>query len=572
MQNLNLAILVRLSLEPAATEDYLTIGKHSPFPLPDDATEFLSRQMVLLPHSDVAQEPATHQASVPLRALVEALFRQQRIFIGVFVTVIVATVAVTVLTPKAYESRMKILVQNGRRNISITPEKAERVITNDVVTEEEINSEVELIDSNDLLQTVSKQLEPAQTTPVQHEKAVRSLEKSLKINPIRKSNVIEVEYSGASAERATHVLQLVAAEYMEKHLRLQRPTGGYDFFRGEADRYKQQLEEAEAQLAEFEKANNFVGLGEKKDALMKQINQADDDIRSSDATVKEIEERLKANRSLADKISPRMPTQTRVMPNQYAAQTLSTMLVDLKNRRTAMLTKFQLDDRLVKELDQQIAQTSESLDVMTRSSATEATSDVNSVWQELNSVRAKDEIIRKGQTARHEALAVQMRASQDELASLQALTVQYDELTRRVQESESNYKAFAEKRDEAQIADAMDQQKLLNVAIAEPPTSSAIPVRPRHLINLVLGFFTAFFLACCAVFLAEVSRQDICTPSELQAWGGFPVLATTPFRQPQEAFAVRGYLLLDIGKRKAAARRRLRRPQPANPARAQLTP
>ncbi len=556
-------------------EDDLTIGKDSPFPLPEGGAAFLSRQMVVLPHSDVPPEPAIDDGSLSLRALVEALFRQQRIFIGVFVAVIVATVAVTVLTPKAYESRMKILVQNGRRNASITPEKAERVITNDMVTEEEINSEVELIDSNDLLQTVSKQLEPAKTTAVQHEKAVRSLEKSLKINPIRKSNVIEVEYSDASAERATHVLELVSAEYMEKHLRLQRPTGGYDFFRGEAERYKQQLEEAEAQLAEFEKANNFVGLGEKKDALMKQINQADDDLRSSDATVKEIEERLKTNKSLANKISPRMPTQKRVMPNQYAAQTLSTMLVDLKNRRTAMLTKFQPDDRLVKELDEQIAQTSESLDAMARSSATEATSDVNSVWQELNSARAKDEMIRKGQTARHEVLAAQMRASQDELAGLQMLTVEYDELTRRVQESESNYKAFAEKRDEAQIADAMDQQKLLNVAIAEPPTSSVIPVRPRHLMNVALGLFTAFFLAGCAVFLAEVSRQDICTPGELQARGGYPVLATTPFRQPQAALAECGYLLLDTGKRKAARKaavRRMRNSPSPNQANAQLTP
>jgi uncharacterized protein involved in exopolysaccharide biosynthesis len=469
--------------------------------------------------------------------------------------VIAATAVVTAFTPKAYESRMKILVQNGRRNVSITPEKAERVITNEVVTEEEINSEVELIDSNDLLQTVSKQVEPARTTPVQHEKAIRSLEKSLKINPIRKSNVIEVQYSDASAERATHVLQLVSAEYMEKHLRLQRPTGSYEFFRGEADRYKRQLEEAEAQLAEFEKTNNFVGLGEKKDALMKQINQADDDIRSSDATVKEIEERLKANRALADSIAPRMPTQTRVMPNQYAAQTLNTMLADLRNRRTAMLTKFQPDDRLVKELDQQIEQTSESLDVMTRSSATEATSDVNSVWQELNSVRAKDEIIRKGQTARHEVLAAQMRASQEELAALQTLTVQYDGLTRRVQESESNYKAFAEKRDEAQIADAMDRQKLLNVAIAQPPTSSVIPVRPRHLMNLALGFFTAFFLAGCSVFLAEVSRQHICTPDELQAWGGYPVLATTPFRQPQEAVLNAAIYCWTLGNATRLARR-----------------
>jgi uncharacterized protein involved in exopolysaccharide biosynthesis len=523
----------------------MTESDYSAPELPDKATGLISRRSLLfMSRSDLATE-STNDASVSLRGLIDALFRQQRRFIVVFSGVIAATILVTLLTPKAYESRMKILVQNGRRNVSISPEKAERAITNDPVTEEEINSEVEIIDSNDLLQAVSRQLESRPMATDQHENAVRNLEKNLKINPIRKSNVIEVEYWDRSPERAAHVLQLISAEYLDKHLRLQRPAGGYDFFRDEANRYQQQLEEAEAQLAEFEKSKNIVGLEEKKAALMKQINQADDDIRAADATVEEIDQRLKTNKSLTGKISPRMPTQTRVMPNQYAAQTLSTILVDLKNRRTAMLTKFRPEDRLIKELDQQIAQTTEALGTMTQSSATEATSDVNTVWQELNSVHAKDEIIRNGQTARHSALAAQMQASQAELADLQTLTVQYNELSRRVQECDSNYKAFSEKRDEAQIADAMDRQKLLNVAIAEPPTSSGISVRPRRLVNLALGLFTAFFLACSTVFLAEVSRQNVCTPGELQAWGGYAVLATTPLREHEDVSSERVYSLLD---------------------------
>ena len=114
-----------------------------------------------------------------------------------------------------------------------------------------------------------------------------------------------------------------------------------------------------------------------------------------------------------------------------------------------------------------------------------------------------------------------------------------------MQECDSNYKAFSEKRDEAQIADAMDRQKLLNVAIAEPPTSSGISVRPRRLVNLALGLFTAFFLACSTVFLAEVSRQNVCTPGELQAWGGYAVLATTPLREHEDVSSERVYSLLD---------------------------
>ena len=416
--------------------------------------------------------------NLSLHGLIEALFRHKGVFTRVFTTVIGLTILVTTVMPRAFESRMKILVENARKNVSITPEKTERVITNDAVTEEEINSEVELIDSNDLMEAVSQKLDGAPSDPARLEAAVASLQKRLKINPVRKSNVIEVEYLDRSPQRATRVLQLLSAEYLNKHLQLQRPIGAFEFFRDEADRYRQQLEQAEQELADFEKSKNFVGLAEEKDALMKQINQADDDIRTSNAVVQEINQRLKTNASLAHNIAPRIATQTRVMPNQMAAQTLTTLLVDLKNRRTSMLTKFRPEDRLIKDLDEQIAFTSQSLENVSKGSATETTSDVNTVWQELNAERAKDEIARNGQSARRAALQREMQASQVELADLQTLTVQYDALSRRVQELDTNYKTFAQKRDEAQIADAMDRQKLLNVAIAEPPTLSTLSAAP----------------------------------------------------------------------------------------------
>jgi capsular polysaccharide biosynthesis protein len=130
--------------------------------------------------------------------------------------------------------------------------------------------------------------------------------------------------------------------------------------------------------------------------------------------------------------------------------------------------------------------------------------------------------------ARRSALSQQLDESQKSLAQLQAATVQYDAIARKVQELEANYKTYAQKRDESQMADAMDQQKLLNVSIAEPPTLSLIPVRPKPLLNLTLGMFTAFFLGACAVFFAEMMRDTAFTPKELEAFTQLPVLASIP--------------------------------------------
>lgn len=500
------------------TEDYATSLRLPP------GSQLAARRQV----RDFADPTAEKQFS--LVDLLEAWYRHKRLFFRIALIVLALTVLVTMITPQTYESQMKILVQNSRQNSLISAERSERVMGNTEVTEEQTNSEVELIGSRDLLESVVKKVNPTRAvdSPMKMEKAVDALQKSLKVSPIRKSNVIEVHYLAPSPERARKVLDAISAAYIDKHLHMQRPSGAYDFFKNEADRYKKDLEQAEAELSNFQGSMKVVSLADQKTALQKQIDSIEDEMRSSDANVRDLEHRMQANSNVLRTITPRISTQTKVIPNQQAAQTMNTLLVELKNRRTSMLTKFRPDDRLVKELDQQIAQTETAFKNATESSATEKTSDVNTVWQELRSQLARDEINKNGFSARHSALAQQLDQSQKELAQLQAVTVQYDAMARKVQELEGNYKTYAQKRDESQIADAMDQQKLLNVSVAEPPTMSLIPVRPKPLVNLVLGLFTAIFLGACAVFFAEMLRDTAHTPRELEAFTDLPVLATIP--------------------------------------------
>jgi uncharacterized protein involved in exopolysaccharide biosynthesis len=484
---------------------------------------------------DIWQQPRAVPSGVAekqfsLLDVVEAWYRHKRLFFRVVLCVLALTLLVTIITPQSFESRMKILVQNARPIDPISPDRAERIINSGEVTEEQTNSEVELISSRDLLESVVKKVSRPSSvnTPMKLEKSVDSLQKALRVSPIRKSNVIEVQYTARTPEQARKVLDAISADYLDKHLHMQRPSGAYEFFKNEAERYRRDLEQAQSELSGLQGSMKVVSLEDQKTALQKQIDTAEQEIRISDANVHDIDQRMKTNSQLLKTITPRIATETRILPNQQAAETMNTLLVELRNRRTTMLTKFKPDDRLVKELDQQIAQTEEALKNATASSATEKTSDVNKTWQELRSQLATDQISRNGNMARRNALAAQLDESQKSLAELQADTVQYDAIARRVQELEANYKTYAQKRDEAQIADAMDQHKLLNVSIAEPPTLSLIPVRPRPLLNLVLGLFTAIFLGACAVFFAEMMRDTAYTPKELEAFTSLPVLASIP--------------------------------------------
>jgi uncharacterized protein involved in exopolysaccharide biosynthesis len=64
------------------------------------------------------------------------------------------TLIFTPLMPIQYQSEMNVLVQNARGNLQVTPERTMgRVVVNEV-TEEQINSEIEVLRSRSLAKVV----------------------------------------------------------------------------------------------------------------------------------------------------------------------------------------------------------------------------------------------------------------------------------------------------------------------------------------------------------------------------------------------------------------------------------
>jgi capsular polysaccharide biosynthesis protein len=112
------------------------------------------------------------------------------------------------------------------------------------------------------------------------------------------------------------------------------------------------------------------------------------------------------------------------------------------------------------------------------------------------------------------------------LKTVEGDTLAFTSLQQKVAQLNANYQLYLQKRDAAQISEAMNQEGLINIGLAQSPTFSLTPVRPRPIIDSVLGVFTSLFLACFAVFLADSNRQTIASPAELQGISPYPLLAT----------------------------------------------
>src|ERR1700730_12423856 len=216
-----------------------------------------------------------------LRDIATPLFRHQKLVLLTFLGLVLGTVLGVILLPKDYEAKMKILVKRERVDAAVSPGRDAVMSNSGGVTEEELNSEVELLKSRDLLEklVVSCNLQelpsdhfwdrllPAAATRATGDgqdsdkkisQAVVALENKLQIEPLKKTDLIQVTYSSPDPQLAARVLRTLSNLYLEKTVEIHRPPGAFEFFQTQSQHYERELQSAEAQLVRFDLENGVV--------------------------------------------------------------------------------------------------------------------------------------------------------------------------------------------------------------------------------------------------------------------------------------------------------------------------
>lgn len=470
-----------------------------------------------------------------LRPMLEAAFRYRRLWLYSVLGLVLLTLLYVLFKPRTYRSEMDILVQNRRGSDQITPQRDTGTVVMDDVTEEQINSEIQVLRSPSLANVVVDphwNSDSVRTmTPEQlraHDKAVTNFYKHLSVEMVRKSNVIEASYTASDPHVASDTLNRLLAAFLAKQREIGHSPAAAQFFAAQAEGYKKQLDAAQQQLAAFQQKQQIVSLPDTEQTISAQIDRAQDELRTTDAQISQLSQQLNAQIVHLRRVPTRQSTLDRSLPNQLSVEQLDTLLAQLQNQRTALLTKFTSQDRFVQEIDKKIADTKVALSNAEAMRAEERSTDVNPVWQQLTASIVQNQDDRQGLKAREAALTQQISQLQAQLAGVEGSTVAFSTLRQRVAELENNVQLYTQKRDEAMMSNEMDADRLLNVAVAQSPTFSVVPYSPRPLMDLVLGSFTALFLGSFLVFFAEMGRTTIAHPRELDRLSRYPLLATVP--------------------------------------------
>ena len=476
-----------------------------------------------------------------ISGFLDILAEHRELFIAIFLCVLAAGGAYIFGFPKKYASTMELLVTNNRSTPAISPGRTESTGAVQEVTEEQLNSEAAILKSADVLDPVvdpnwAQDQKPRTADQLErHERALGILRRELQVTPVRKSYLLSVQLTTTDPYQAKELLSRLLASFLNEKRRLIQPPGLWQMFAQQAEQYKQQWQQAQQQLSQFQQNQGLVSVSDQEDLLQKQVLSVNTELQDSDAELAYTRDKIHGDISQISNTPQRLVTRKTEIPDTGSVDQLHKQLNELEQRRTELLTKYRSDDRLVQQVESEISQTKSALAQTLNYRSFETSSDVNPTWQAAQQDFSEN-------SAKIAALVGRRKELQQELGDLShklQLTEQnagaYDTLQHKVAELDQNYQLYLQKRDDAQMAEVMNEHQVLNVAVAEKPTFSEAPVSPKPLRDGVLTVGTGFLLASFIVFVVHNSqRPSVERLLEFETVPRYPTLVDGPTHESIE--------------------------------------
>ena len=487
------------------------------------------------------------ESNPSLRDLAAVFFRHAWLLKVSFLLVFAAGMVYSIISP-SYEAKMKVLVQRGRIDPAVTPTQSVTPLMQQEISEEELNSQAELLHDDDLLRQVVIEAGLAdrsswiaaltgQSRDERIAHAIKRLAEKIEIAPVRKSQIIAISYKSPDPAQSARVLRSLSTAYLARQVEIRRPSGQQAFFDQQMKQSRAGLDAAQQSLLQYLQTHHVASASLERDLALQRLSEVQSADMGLRAAIAESAERVQSLEGKLRELPERRVVQTKNTDNSQLQEKLKSKLLELELKRTELLTKFQPSYRLVTEVEEQIAQAKSAIQTEEARPLRDETTQEDPDHEWANSERIKNlvemQALIKRQTVT-EREAIEYRRTSQRLAES---VIQQGELERQVKAAEDKYLLYASKREEARIGDALDQSGILNVAIADQPHAPVLPASPLWLTSC-LSLAAACIVSTGSIFVADYIDPSIRTPQEAIRVLRSPVLISLPAEarsaQPRE--------------------------------------
>ena len=477
-----------------------------------------------------------------VRDFATIFFRHKRLLKISFLLTFAAGMIYWIVAP-SYEAQMKVLVRRGRIDPAVTPtQTVAPLLDQNLVSEEELNSQAELLRDDDVLRKVvletgladkhswiAKLTGEDRETRIAH--AVKRLAAQLTVEPVRKSQLITISYKSFDPRSSAAVLRSLANGYLAKQAEVHRPNGQQAFFEEQIRQARKGVDQAQSDLLRFTHDQEVASAPLERDLTLQRLSEAEAAELGLRAEIAESAERVRSLEGKLRELPQMRVVQTRSADNPQLQEKLKSKLLELELKRTEMLTRFQPSYRLVTEVDEQIAEAQAAIKAEEIRPLRDETTQEDPDYEWANTERIKSLVEMQALEKREAVAQAQVQNYRVAAQRLVRDVVTQNDLESKLKAAEEKYLLYVSKREEARIGDALDQTGILNVTLEEQPHVPALPTTPLWLATC-LSFVAACAFSTGAVFTADYIDPSVRTADEAVKLLEAPVLAALPSRQP----------------------------------------
>jgi uncharacterized protein involved in exopolysaccharide biosynthesis/Mrp family chromosome partitioning ATPase len=443
--------------------------------------------------AEIRHETLPH-SGLKLGEILFALFKRKRTIIVCAAAGIIAAAAVYFLYPPSYESQAKLLVRYVLERSGVDPVEAEKAgaAASTEAADRVIGAEIEILTSWDLAMEVARAIGPQRLLPPPQDLLSR-VARAIGLKGL-------LPPSGASATEGA------AATSIASGLNVLSSKGSNIILVSYKNRDPQiatlVLQELLSRyfvkhLEVHRSAGAFDFVTQQTDQVRARLNQTED-------TLKSLKEK--------------------------------TGIASLKEGSAALTTEAAKTQEQINaaeaDLAEQQALVTQIVEKKTKGWRTKTSSSENSP----QSVKAKV----AGTQAKVEALKSRLRDVQQRTKKLSELAPQIEDLERKREMDEANYKYFAASLEKARIDEALDPSKMPNISAVQRPSPPTLETKKRDKIALALvGGGVALGIAL-ALLRGMVLNQTVGRPLQLETQLHIPLMLSIPYRNGRFALPRNG--------------------------------
>jgi len=463
--------------------------------------------------------------------------RYRRTFLLVFVIAVVAVQAVAFAWPGTYEAHAAVLLQKTRLTGGVDADpKQPTTVVSGTVSDEEVNSEVAVLTSRQVLEPTMKAtgldtipppwyiravFAPLRAyerayawahgtpNPTQAQRALSGLINSVAVDRMKESNILVVSYGAGDPRFAEVVLNELLKHYLDRHVAVHSQMDVQPFFTTQATVLQKEVTDLQEQLQTLKALVGVADFNVEREIVMRQ----DASLREEELLLQRQLRQLDGKIAAVQRTIGSGPGWTRTLttrkPASQAMDTFRSQLLQLELDQIRLESRFTDASPLVIENRAKLDAAHRAMEQERAIVDEESTTGEHPTLLALQQDVARTTADRAGTAERLGAVQGQLRQSRERIALIEAKASEPDRLDLQLRSAKDRYLMYLDRTEKARVDAALDRSQVANVSIVQHANASLKPIRPQRLITLIVSIVGGLAIALFVCIWLELMSMGL---------------------------------------------------------------